>query len=342
MVSRCFMVMGAAVAALLMAGSANAQSQNPKAAGKSAPAAKWVQPRTPDGQPDMGGVWTNATLTPFERPASLGSKQFFTEEEAAVYAKQRIAGTDTVRTIDRGAADVNGDAYRQIWQERGTTLVTTRRTSQVIDPPDGKVPPMTPEAKAKFAELHAYQQRHPSDGPEDRSLLERCILFGGAGPPMLNEPINNNYQIVQTPGYVTILVEMNHVARVIPLDGRPHLPASMRFWSGDPRGHWEGNTLVVDSTNFMDHGKNRFGLTYEGMSDENLQITERFTRVDPTTILYQATITDPTVYTKPWTVELSMRKRSDLLYEYACHEGNYGLAGILSGARAEEKTAPGK
>jgi hypothetical protein len=324
------------------AATAQASSPAPGPTGKPTAASRWVQPRTPDGQPDLAGVWTNATLTPFERPAALGSKQFFTEEEAAAYVKQRIDGTDAPRPAEAAPAEINGRAYSRVWQDRGTTLVATLRTSQVIDPPNGKVPPMTPEAQAKFEASHAYNKRHPADGPEDRSLWERCILFGGEGPPMLNEPINNNYQIVQTPGYVTILVEMNHQARIIPLDGRPHPPQDARFWSGDPRGHWEGNTLVVESTNFRSNGKNRFGITYDGTTDDNLRVIERFTRTDPTTMMYQATIVDPTVYTQPWTVELSMRKRSTILYEYACHEGNYGLPGILSGARAEERAAAEK
>ena len=324
------------------AATAQASSPAPGPTGKPTAASRWVQPRTPDGQPDLAGVWTNATLTPFERPAALGSKQFFTEEEAAAYVKQRIDGTDAPRPAEAAPAEINGRAYSRVWQDRGTTLVATLRTSQVIDPPNGKVPPMTPEAQAKFEASHAYFKRHPADGPEDRSLWERCILFGGEGPPMLNEPINNNYQIVQTPGYVTILVEMNHQARIIPLDGRPHPPQDARFWSGDPRGHWEGNTLVVESTNFRSNGKNRFGITYDGTTDDNLRVIERFTRTDPTTMMYQATIVDPTVYTQPWTVELSMRKRSTILYEYACHEGNYGLSGILAGARAGEKAAAEK
>ena len=201
------------------------------------------------------------------------------------------------------------------------------------------LPDDSPKARPSSKRLHDYNKRHPSDGPEDRSLAERCILFSGEGPPMLNEPLNNNYQIFQNPGYVTILVEMNHQVRIIPLDGRPHLPQNLRFWGGDPRGHWEGNTLVVESTNFRSDGKNRLGIAYDGMTDDNLRVIERFTRTDPTTIMYQATIVDPTIYTKPWTVELSMRKRSGLLYEFACHEGNYGLPGILSGARAAEKAA---
>jgi hypothetical protein len=322
--------------------SAQALSPAPGATGKASAARAWVQPRTPDGQPDLGGVWSNATLTPFERPAALGSKQFFTEQEAADYLRQRIDGTDAPRRSGPAPVEINGRAYSRVWQDRGTTLVATLRTSQVIDPADGKVPPMTPEAQAKFEAAHAYAKLHPADGPEDRSLWERCILFGGEGPPMLNEPINNDYQIVQTPGYVTILVEMNHRARIIPLDGQPHAPQNMRFWSGDPRGHWEGKTLVVESTNFRSNGENRFGITYDGMTDDNLRIIERFTRTGPETIMYQATIVDPTVYTRPWTVELSMQKRATVLYEFACHEGNYGLPGILSGARAEERAAAKK
>ena len=335
---RCFVATIAALIALLTSpvATAQAQSKPPKVSGG------WVQSRTPDGQPDLGGIWSNATLTPFARPANLGSKQFFTEEEAAAYIRQRIEGTDAPPPAGPRPVEVNDRAYARIWSDRGDSLVATRRTSQVTDPPDGKVPAMTPAAQAKFEEAHAYTKRHPSDGPEDRSLWERCILFGGEGPPMLNEPINNNYQFVQTRGYVTILVEMNHQARIIPLDGRPHPPQDVRLWSGDPRGHWEGNTLVVETTNFKSNGKNRFGITYDGMSDENLRITERFTRTGAETLMYQATIVDPTVYTKPWTVELSMRKRTEPLYEYACHEGNYGLPGILSGARAEEKAAARK
>jgi hypothetical protein len=344
MLDRFFAATVAVAIILSMAPAATAQSSSPtpsRKAARASAAGGWVQPRTPDGQPDISGVWSNATLTPFERPAALGSKQFFTEAEAAAYVQQRIDGTDVPRPT-QPAVEINGRAYSRVWQDRGTTLVATLRTSQVIDPADGKVPSMTPEAQAKFEALHAYTKRHPADGPEDRSMWERCILFGGEGPPMLNEPINNNYEIVQTPGYVTIFVEMNHLARIIPLDGRPHAPQTMRFWTGDPRGHWEGNTLVVESTNFKSNGRNRFGITYDGMTDDNLRIVERFTRTDPTTIMYQATIDDPTVYTKPWTVELSMRARSTILYEYACHEGNYGLPGILSGARTEERAAAEK
>lgn len=304
-------------------------------------AAKWTPPRTQDGQPDLQGVWTNATVTPFQRPAELGNKQFFTPEEAATFAKQRVQqGNADLIEGPRGASDLGRRAYNNFWMDRGTHVSKTMRTSIVIDPPDGRIPPFTPEAKVKYDAFHARIAAHPSDGPEDRLLTERCILFGASGPPMLPEPYNNNYEIVQTPGFVTIAAEMNHETRVIPLDGRPHLPSTMRQWTGDSRGHWEGSTLVVDTTNFKGSLQSRFGVSYlDGMSDENLHVVERFRRVDAETILYQATVDDPTVYSKPWTVELSMSRRASRIFEYACHEGNYALMDILAGARAAEKKA---
>jgi len=304
-------------------------------------AEKYTPPRTPDGQPDLQGTWTNATVTPFQRPAELGTKQFFTPEEAAAFAKQRVEQGNADRIEgERGAADLARRAYNNFWVDRGTHVSKTMRTSLVVDPPDGRIPPMTPEAQKKFDAFHAPLAQHASDGPEDRSLTERCILFGASGPPMFPEPYNNNYQIVQSRGWVAIVAEMNHATRTIPLDGSPHLPPQIRSWAGDSRGHWEGDTLVVDTTNFKPSEQSRFGVAYSGgMSDENLHVIERFRRIDPETILYQATVEDPTVYTKPWTVELSMSRRSDRIYEYACHEGNYGMLGILSGARAQEKKA---
>ena len=181
-------------------------------------------------------------------------------------------------------------------------------------------------------------QNIPPTVPQDRYLTERCILFGAAGPPMLPEPYNNNYEIVQTRGIVSIVVEMNHETRIIPTDGTPHLPPQIRQWTGDSRGRWEGDTLVVDSTNFRFNNQSRFGVNYlDGMTDENLHVVERFRRTDPNTIIYQATVDDPTIYTKPWTVQISMAKRTDRIFEYACHEGNYAMRDILSGARADEK-----
>jgi hypothetical protein len=310
-------------------------------AGQTAPTKPWSVPRTPDGQPDLQGTWTNATVTPFQRPTQLDTKQFFTAEEAAAFEKQRVQhGNADLIEGERGASDLARRAYNNFWVDRGTRVTKTMRTSLVMDPPDGRVPPFTPEARKKFDAFHAQLALHPADSPEDRFLSERCILFGAAGPPMLPEPYNNNYEIVQSRGVVAIAVEMNHDTRIIPLDGSPHLAPEIRQWTGDSRGHWEGDTLVVDTTNFKFNNQSRFGVGYlDGMTDENLHVVERFRRADASTIIYQATIDDPTVYTKPWTVEISMAKRTDRIFEYACHEGNYAMTDMLSGARAEEKKA---
>ena len=291
----------------------------------------WNAPKTPDGQPDLQGTWTNATVTPLERPADLAGKEFLTSREEAEYEKRTLAASNADRRDLPPESDV-GLAYNDFWYNRGTKIVGTRRTSLIVDPPDGKVPPLTPQAQQKQADLLAAYRGHATDGPENRGLTERCILWPTAGPPMLPSFYNNNYQIVQAPGYVTILVEMIHDARVIPLDGRPHVSQNVRQWMGDSRGHWEGNTLVVDTTNFTD--KTRF----RG-ADDKLHLVERFTRVDANTIMYEFTVDDPTAFTKPWTAQVPMRKTEGPVFEYACHEGNYAMAGMLAGARAEEKAA---
>jgi hypothetical protein len=315
----------------------SSSSPNPMAPSKS-----WTAPRTPDGHPDLQGTWSNQTLTPFERPADLVGKEYFTKEEAAAFERH----TALDRNSDRGDAP-HGDAdvafaYNQAWWDWGTHVYRTLRTSIIVEPSNGQIPPMTPEARKKSDDAQAYFSAHPADGPEDRSLAERCVLFQAAGPPMLPDAYNNNYEIVQTRDYVAIMPEMNHDVRMIPLDGRPHLAQSVRQWKGDSRGHWEGDTLVVDTTNFMTNGKTRFGFIYDGWTDENLHVTERFTRTGPDAILYRATIVDPTVYTVPWTVEVIFSKHDMQIYEYACHEGNYGMSGILSGARADEAKAGSK
>jgi hypothetical protein len=301
------------------------------AAGAPAMAQKWTPPKTPDGQPDLQGVWTNITITPLERPAELAGKEFLTPQEAAEYEKRIVAANNVDRKNLPPEVDVNL-AYNDAWYDRGTKVVGTRRTSLIVDPPDGKIPALTPEAQKRQTEMRAAAAGHANDGPEGRSLAERCLLWATAGPPMLPSFYNNNYQIVQAPGYVVIMVEMIHDARIIPLDGRGHLPANMRQWMGDARGHWEGNSLVVDTTNFTD--KTRF----RGSADK-LHLTERFTRVDPDTIVYEFTVDDPTTYTKPWTAQIPMKKSQGPIFEYACHEGNYAMAGMLAGARAQEKAA---
>jgi hypothetical protein len=289
----------------------------------------WTPPRTPDGKPDLQGVWTNVTLTPLERPAELKDKAVFTPAEAAQYEKDVIQRNNADRRDGSAEADV-GRAYNNFWYDRGTKVIPALRTSLIVDPPDGRIPALTPAAQQRVAAQAEARRLHPSDGPEDRSLTERCIIWPTAGPPMLPGPYNNNYQIVQQPGYVMIVVEMIHDVRIIPTDGRPHLPSNIRQWMGDPRGHWEGNTLVVDTTNFT-------GKTTVRGSGENLHLVERFTRASPDMILYEFTVEDPASFTKPWTAQVPMVKMEGPLVEYACHEGNYAMSGILGGARADEK-----
>lgn len=289
--------------------------------------------RTPWGDPDLEGIWTNATLTPLQRPPELAGKEFFTAEEAAQYRRTRIEQTNADRPLPPGQVGAYNDAFF----ERGTTLVRSGRTSLVVDPPDGRIPELTPDAQRKVEARRKRETASPADTPEDRWLTERCILFG-ATVPMLPEPYNNNYRIIQSPGYVTILVEMNHDVRVIPLDGRPHLAAGVHQWIGDSRGRWEGSTLVVETSNLKFNHQSRFGVGYlNGLSDERLKVTERFTLTDAGTLTYRATIDDPTVFVRPWTVELPMQRTEGPLYEVACHEGNYGMFNILSGHRAEER-----
>ncbi len=289
--------------------------------------------RLPWGDPDLEGIWTNATLTTLQRAPELGTKAFFTADEAAAWEKQRVQATNADRPLRAGEVGAYNDAFF----ERGTRGVKSRRTSLIIDPPDGRIPAFTPEAQQKVDARTKHEAVSPADRPEDRWLTERCILFG-ATVPMLPEPYNNNYRIIQSPGYVTILVEMNHDARVIPLDARPHLSPRVQQWIGDSRGRFEGNTLVVETRNLKFNEKSRFGVGYlNGVSDENLRVVERFTRTDANTLTYQATIEDSTVFVKPWTVEISMDRTEGPLYEVACHEGNYGMFNILSGQRAEER-----
>ena len=298
----------------------------------------WTPPRTPDGQPDLQGTWTNVTLTPLERPNDLAGKAFFTEQEAREYEKQTLERNNADRRDGGAQADVNR-AYNDFWYDRGTKVVNSRRTSLVVDPPDGKIPPLTPEAQKRQAESFAALRGHASDGPENRALTERCIVWPTAGPPMMPSFYNNNYQIVQSPGYVVILVEMIHDARVIPTNGSAHLPQSVRQWLGDSRGHdslpiGQGNTLVVETTKFS--AKTNFRGSSPGM-----HLTERFTRTAPGTLLYEFTVDDPAAFTKRWSAEvpmnqLNMNQAEGAIMEYACHEGNYAMSGMLAGARAEE------
>jgi hypothetical protein len=289
----------------------------------------WTPPRTPDGQPDLQGVWINSTLTPLERPAEFAGKEFLTEQEAADYMKRLLQQVNTDRRDGGAQVDV-GRSYNEFWRDRGNDLVADRRSSLIIDPPDGKVPPLTAAAQKRVDESRAWMREHATDGPEGRSLAERCISWTTAGPPMLPGPYNNDMQIVQGPGYVAILNEMIHDVRMIPLDGRPHASPEIREWMGDSRGHWEGNTLVVDTTNFIGE------YSFRG-SDANMHLTERFKRAGPDVIQYEFTVDDPTAFAKPWTARIPLNKTHGPVYEYACHEGNYAMTDILAGARAAEK-----
>jgi hypothetical protein len=288
-------------------------------------------PRTAWGHPDLQGTWSTATITPFERPAEFAGKEFLTAQEAAEFERTTLERTNRDRRDGGATADV-ARAYNDFWWDSGTRVVPTRRTSLVIDPPDGKVPHLTAEAQQRQDALaEARKARGPADHPEDRNLWERCITRGVPNV-MLPQVYNNNYQLVQTPDHVMILAEMIHDVRVIPLDGRPHAPTHLRFWMGDSVGRWEGDTLVVETTNFTDK------TNFRG-SREHLRLVERFRRSAPDILLYQVTVHDPTTFARPWTIELPARASEGEIYEYACHEGNYGLEGILRGHRAEEKRA---
>jgi hypothetical protein len=295
---------------------------------------KWSPARTPDGQPDLQGVWGFATITPFERPNELAGKQFFTEKEAADYEKEFLARNNRDRRDGGAEADVSR-AYNDFWWDSGSKIVSTRRTSLIIDPPDGKLPALTAAGQKKAADRAEARRLHGNDGPENRPLQERCLVWNTAGPPIMPSAYNNNIRIVQGPGYVAILNEMIHDVRVIPLDGRPHFPQNVRSWMGDSRGRWDGNTLVVDTTNFSDK------TNFRG-ADENLHLTERFSRSSEGTLIYQFTVDNETAFTRSWTAEIPMTKSESPIYEYACNEGNYSLMNVLAGARNEEKEAAKK
>ena len=280
---------------------------------------------------NLDGVWSFATLTPLERPAEFAGKLELTAEEAAAYERQTIERNDRDRRGSSPEADVGG-AYNEAWFDRGSVLTVVngkKRASIIVDPPDGKIPAPTPAAREKAAARAADRRDHPADDPENQGLPTRCLLFG-AGPPSVPGPYNNFVQILQFADHVVIFNEMIHDARIVPLDGRPHISPTVRRWLGDSRGRWEGNTLVVDTTNFNDK------TNFRG-ADENLHVVERFTRTGPATLLYEFTIDNPTAFTKPWSTQMTMTKSDNRIFEYACHEANYAMSGILRGARAEER-----
>ncbi len=322
-------------ATISLAGQAQAPAKpaTAKAAPASAAAGKaYKAPRTPDGQPDLQGFWTNSTYVPLERPNGV-TKEIYTPDEAEAAIKA-AALREAEQTEPGTTADVHYD-FSQFGLDRSqSTFAKNLRTSLIVDPPDGKIPPVTAEGQKRAQERAAARKAAGGqyDAVENMPIGSRCIIMGGAGPPLQNAGYNANYQIVQGAGYVMILTEMIHDVRIIPLDGRPQPPSQVRQWVGLSRGRWEGETLVVETTNF--NGKNAF----RGAS-ENLKVTERFTRTADDTISYRFTVEDPATWARPWTAEAPMAKTDGPIFEFACHESNYGIANILAGARADEKKA---
>ena len=290
-------------------------------------------PRTPWGDPDLQGLWTNTTTTPLQRPDDLAGQAALTAEEVALRDPQVAAAVSFDGPDGRGRG-----GYNEFWVERGRLLA---QTSLIVDPPDGRLPAMTEAAQRRYDAFMARWTASPTTW-EDLNILDRCITRGLPGA-MIPGFYNHNYLILQTPDYVVVQIEMVHDARIVPLDGRAHLPDRIRQWLGDPRGRWEGDTLVVESTNFSPKTEQRpnfFGIYFPVFSTgQHLHFVERFTRVGPDTIDYRFTVTDPTVDTRPWTAAIPMTRTGSPLFEYACHEGNYAMTNGLSGTRAEQAAA---
>jgi len=324
------------IAAVVMA-SAPVMAQAPAAARAPktpAPAKATAPARLPDGKPDLQGVWNFATITPLQRPKEFAGREVLTAEEVARLENQAVSN----EFVDRPPAPGDPGAYNRFWIDAGTKVVATHRTSLIVDPPDGRLPPLTAQGKERDEAMNAKSKA--AAGPEDLTTWDRCLLGFNAGPPIIGGGYNANVQLFQTADYVVLVTEMVHDARIIPLDGRSALPKHMRQWKGDSRGHWDGDTLVIESRNFQAGGTGTLSLKNGGLgfsTDENLRLTERIRRINGDTLSYEYTVDDPTVWTRPWTVAMTMQKSDEPMYEYACHEGNYGLSGILSGARAAEK-----
>ena len=332
MAGRTFRVAGVAFAGvftLLAAGPAGQAPASPAPSTTAKPVTKWKSPRTPWGDPDLQGTWNNGTITPLERARGAGEKELLSKAEEEEINEQ----SDTRASAENRPRDAAQDvelAYDQVWWDRGKSI---GRTSLIVEPKDGRLPPLTPQGEKLMAEREAVRAgRGAFDSWTDRPLQERCILYHGVPP--LPTGYNNNYEITQAPGVVAILHEEIHEVRIIPLDGRPHAGSTIRQWMGDSRGHWEGDTLVVETTNFRDDATFRFPA-----DPATLRVIERFRRVAPDAIDYQFTVENPTFYSSPWTATLPMRPGDGLIYEYACHEGNYAIVHVLQGHRAEEKRA---
>ncbi|SVA19189.1 uncharacterized protein METZ01_LOCUS72043 [marine metagenome] len=297
-------------------------------------------PRTAWGEPDLQGVWDFRTITPMQRPERYGDKQFLTAEEAAALDQAAVdrelrlwnqapERTEAGGNVDRRGAGQAPGSYNQFWIDSGTRSVDTRQTSLITYPPNGRYPSLTAEGQRRSDERRTYAREHPADTWEDFSSGVRCILGFNAGPPFTPSAYNNNMQLFQTPDHVVVMTEMVNTSRVIPLDGTPHLDPEVLQWSGDSRGYWEGETLVVETRNFDAKRKWR-GTT------SSARLVERFTRVDADTLEYQFTVTDPETWTSPWTASVPLRLNPEPMFEYACHEGNYSVPVMLGGARVEE------
>ena len=291
-------------------------------------------PRTTWGQPDLQGVWDFRSITPMQRPEDLADREFLTEEEAARLEQEAVDRDVRLwnRPARRTEAGENVGAYNNFWIDRSHKAVGTRRTSLIVDPPNGRMPPLTPAGQQRAEVRRRYAREHPADSWVDFSAWVRCILGFNAGPPITPSVYNNNMQLFQTPDHVVIVTEMVHTARVVPLDGRPPLSPDIRQWSGDSRGYWEGETLVIETKNFADKRRWR-GTT------EDMHLVERLTRVDTDTLVYEFTVTDPETWTSSWTASVPMVRNPEPMYEFACHEGNYAMTNILAGARAQEQAA---
>jgi hypothetical protein len=319
------------LAAVLGTAAAAAQSAYRPLAGL----AGWTQ-KTTDGQPDLHGYWTNDTYTPLERPPELAGKEFFTQEEAVAFLQSRLDDLN-----GQAADDVHYDDA--IWQAENYEKVAHLRTSLIVEPRDGRIPPLTPLGQSRLAQQRATQRAKPtSESASSRSLAERCISWGNVGPPMMPPTYSANLQFVQARDVVMIRYELMHDVRTIYLDGRAHPPPSVQWMAGHSTGRWEGTTLVVDTTNFTPLTNFR-GTPQNTRQDifasERLHVIERFTRTGPDTIHYAFTVEDPDTWTAPWSGEVEIRKVDGPIYEYACHEGNYGLANILRAARVAEQKA---
>lgn len=347
---RCFSSLVTAVgvmAVAALAGVSLAGQARPNAPTGTARA--WTAPRAADGHADLSGTWSHNAATPLERPKELEGRQFLTDEEVAELKKTAselfdgdgdaafgdsvfLAALENVKQKAKGftSRDAATGDYNSFWIVQREF---DNRTSLIGDPADGRLPPLTPEAQTRLAAAAERRRLHPFDGPEDIALGLRCIT---GSVPMLGAGYNNYYQIAQSSGHVAINMEMRHDTRMIPLDGRPHVPQNIRLWLGDPRGRWEGDTLVVDTTNFRDGAPIRAGAA---SATAKAHVIERFTRVAPDTLKYEVTVEDPGTWTRPWTAVLFMKSTKDHIYEYACHEGNSAMTGTLAGARVQEGKA---